>query len=82
VLAEAGEQEAVSGDPAGRFEHGQGAMNETGRGGGLGHGGEGGAQRLGLSAEAAQPELAPLIECCRWQGGGESLCLEQSREEE
>ena len=81
VLAEVGEQEAVSGNPACRFEHGEGAMNETGRGGGLGYGGEGGAQRFGLGAEAAEPELAALIGCSRWQGGGECFGVKQAGEE-
>ena len=46
VAAHAGKQEAVSGDPAGGFQHGQGAVDEVGRGSGLGQRGQCGAQRL------------------------------------
>jgi hypothetical protein len=48
VLAEAVEQEAVGGDPAGGFEPGERAMNEVGRGCGLGQGGQRGGESLGL----------------------------------
>jgi hypothetical protein len=48
MAAHACQQEAVSGDPAGGFEHGQGAVDEVGRGSGLGQGGQRGAQRFGL----------------------------------
>ena len=82
VLADTGEQEAVGADPAGGFEHGERAMNEVGRGGGLGQGGQRGAQGCGLRAEAAHPELAALVGR-RWrQRGGESIRLEQPRDEE
>ena len=69
VLADAGEQEAVGGDPAGRFEHGECAMNEAGRWCGLGQSGQRRAQRLGLSSEAAHPKLAPLVR----RGGGNEV---------
>src|SRR6266566_4266475 len=58
VAAHAGEQEAMSGDPAGGFEHGECALDEVGRRSGWGQCGEGCAQRFGLCAEAANPELA------------------------
>src|SRR6202165_2251520 len=58
VAASAGKQEAMSSDPAGGFEHGQGAVDEAERGSGLGQRGQCGAQRWGLSEKAANPELA------------------------
>ena len=73
VAAHAGEQEAVSGDPAGGFEHGQGAVDEVGRGSGLGQRGQRGAQRFGLRAEAANPELAALVGHRRRRGCGGAL---------
>ena len=66
VAAHAGKQEAMSGDPADGFEHGQGAGDEVGRGSGLGQRGQCGAQRFGLRAKAANPELAALV----GHGGG------------
>jgi hypothetical protein len=61
VAAHAGEQEAVSADPADGFEHGQGAVNEAGSGSGFGQRSQRGAQRFGLCVEAANPELAVLV---------------------
>ena len=73
VAAHAGKQEAVSGDPAGGFEHGQGAVDEVGRGSGLGQRGQRGAQRFGLRAKAANPELAALVGHGRRRGCGGAL---------
>src|SRR6059036_889094 len=85
VAAHAGKQEAVSGDPAGGFQHGQGAVDEVGRGGGLGQRGQRGAQRFGLRAEAANPELAALVGHGGRRGLGgavQRLRLEQAGDEE
>ena len=84
VAAHAGEQEAVSGDPAGGLEHGQGAVDEVGRGSRLGQRGQSHAQRFGLRAEAADPELAALVgHRGRRSCGGGVQCLrqEESRDE-
>ena len=84
VTAQAGEQEAVSGDPAGGFEHGQGAVHEAGGGSGFGQRGQHGAQCFGLRAEATNPELAALIGHRRWRGLGgavQGLRQEQPRDE-
>src|SRR6202171_2680400 len=70
VAAQAGKQEAVRGDPAGGFQHGQGAVDEVGRGSGYGQGGQRGAQRFGLRAKAANPELAALVGRRRRGGSG------------
>ena len=79
MAAHAGEQEAVSGDPAGGFEHGQGAVDEAGSGGGFGQRSQRGAQCFGLRAEAANPELAALIGHWRWRGLG---AVERSRQQQ
>src|SRR6266849_6957902 len=84
VAAHAGKQEAVSSDPAGGFEHSQGAVDEVGRGSGLGQRGQGHAQRFGLRAEAANPELAALVGYPRWCGSGgdvQRLRQEEARDE-
>src|SRR6266568_8193152 len=70
VAAHAGKQEAVSSDPAGGFEHGQGAVDEVGSGSGFGQRGQRHAQRFGLRAEAANPELAALVGHRWWYGSG------------
>jgi len=85
VAAHAGKQKAVSGDPAGGFEHGQGAVEEIGSGRRLGQRGQRGAQRFGLRAEAANPELAALVGHRGRRGcGGALQCLpaEQTGDEE
>ena len=61
VRAEFGEQETVGADPARGGEHGQCALDETRRGRRSGQMSQRGAQTPGLLAEAAQPELAPLV---------------------
>src|SRR5437763_16441130 len=48
VAAGAVEQKAVSGDPAGGFEHGQGTVGGGGRGSGWGQGGQRGGACCGL----------------------------------
>ena len=76
VAAHAGKQEAVSGDPAGGFQHGQGAVDEVGRGNRLGQRGQRGAQRFGLCAKPANPELAALVGHRGRRGcGGALQCL-------
>jgi hypothetical protein len=65
MLAEVGEQEAMGWNPAGRFEHGQGALKEVGRSGGCDESGQGGTERWGARSKAAQPELAALAG--RWR---------------
>ena len=86
VAAHAGKQEAVSGDPAGGFEHGQGAVDEVGRGSGCGQRGQRGAQRFGLRAKAANPELAALVGHGRRRGCRAAACsvcaMEQTGDEE
>ena len=85
VAAHASKQKAVSGDPTGGFQHCQGAVDEVGRGRGLGQRGQRGAQRFGLRAEAANPELAALVGHRRRYGcGGALQCLptEQTGDEE
>src|SRR5579864_536606 len=69
VLAEVGEEEAMTRDPPTGLEHGECSINEVGRGRGLGDGGQRGAEGFGLQAEAAEPELAALIGCRWWQRG-------------
>ncbi len=65
-------------------QHGQSAVDEVGRGGGLGQRGQGHAQCFGLRAEAANPELAPLVGHRRRRGGGamQRLPAEQTGGEE
>ena len=82
VLPEVAEQEAVRWDPAGGVEHAHGAVNEVLRGGGLGDCGQRGAQRFGLRAEAAEPELAALIRGRRRQRGLRRLPWQDPRDEE
>src|SRR6185437_16323944 len=84
VAAEAAEQEAVSSDPAGGFEHGQGAVEEIGRGSRLGQRGQRHTQRFGLRAEAADPELPALVRHGRRRGCGGALqwlLMEQTGDE-
>ena len=73
VAAHAGKQEAMSGDPSGGLEHGESAMDEVGCGSRLSQCGQCGAQRLGLRAEAANPELAALVGHGRRRGAGGGL---------
>ncbi len=82
VLAEVGEEEAMSGDPTAGLEHVECALKEGWRGRGLGDGGECGAEGFGLQAETAEPELAALIRRRWWQCGFERLGVEQARDEE
>ena len=80
-----GRREAVSGDPAGGLEHGQGAVDEVGRERGVGQRGQRGAQSFGLRAEAADPELAALVGHRGRRGCGSAiqrLRQEQARDEE
>jgi len=81
VAAQAGKQEAVSGDPAGRFQHGESTMHKVWRGCGFGQRGQRGAQGFGLRAKAAKPELAALVGRRGRQRGLESFRVEQSRKE-
>ena len=53
MLAEIAEQEAMGADPAGRFEHGEGAVREVGRGGGGDQSGQRGTESLSARAKAA-----------------------------
>ena len=85
VAAHAGKQEAVSGDPAGGFQHGQGTVDEVGRGSRLGQRGQRHTQRFGLRTETANPELAALVGHrgrCGCGGALQGLPAEQTGDEE
>ena len=73
VPAEGTEQEAVGRNPTAGFEHGQRALNEARSRRRLGQPGQDGAQRFGLGAEAARPELAALVGCTGRQRGAEGF---------
>ena len=66
-------------------EHGESAVDEVGRGRGLSQRGQRGAQRFGLRAKAANPELAALVGHGRRRGAGgglEGLPTEQTGDQE
>lgn len=76
VLAEGVEQETMGGDPTGECEHGDGALEEARRRGGRAKGGERGAKRFGVRAEAAHPGLAALIGRVAGERGGQGKSAE------